>query len=126
MSKLMRIPSNIKTIGSAIRFLRERKGMSLRALGATIGVSAPFLSDLERDRRKTDKLAEIAKALDADEETLRALDGRLTQDLKDWIAANPGMIAILREMRKGGIDPSEYWRGRGPRRAGVRKGVCHG
>ena len=98
----MRIPSEVKTLGAAIKFFRERQGISLRALGATVGVSAPFLSDLERGRRKTDKLPAIAAALDVDVAILQALDGRLTQDLKDWIAENPGLIAILREAKDKG------------------------
>lgn len=101
------LPSNVKTLGDAVRFLRERKGISLRQLATQIGISAPFLSDLERDRRGTDKLQQLATALDVSVDVLQALDGRMTPDLKEWIAANPGMIAVLREMRSSGRRPDE-------------------
>jgi transcriptional regulator with XRE-family HTH domain len=79
-----------------------RKGISLRRLAAQVCVSAPFLSDLEHDRRSTTKLPGIALALGVDVAELEALSNRLTQDLKNWIAENPGLVALLREMRTSG------------------------
>lgn len=38
-------------IGPALRRQRIKKGISLRKLAEELGVSAPYLSDLERDRR---------------------------------------------------------------------------
>jgi transcriptional regulator with XRE-family HTH domain len=101
------LPSSIKTLGEAVRYLRDRKRLSLRELATKVGVSAPFLSDLERNRRSTEKLAELAAALDVSVAVLEGLDGRMTTDLKDWIAANPGMIAVLREIRASGRRPEE-------------------
>jgi transcriptional regulator with XRE-family HTH domain len=101
------LPSHVKTLGDAVRFLRERKGISLRQLAAQVGVSAPFLSDLERNRRSTEKLQELATVLEIDVGVLQGFDGRMTSDLKEWIAANPGMIAVLREMRASGRRPDE-------------------
>ncbi len=43
-------PDDIAT-GAAIRMARERAGLSLRDIGELIGVSAPYISDLERGRR---------------------------------------------------------------------------
>ena len=96
---MKKLPSEIRTLGPAVRFLREQAGLSLRELARRTGVSAPFLSDLERDRRKTTKIDELARELNSSAGVLRALEGRLSQDLRDWIAANPGMVAVLREMR---------------------------
>jgi transcriptional regulator with XRE-family HTH domain len=81
--------------------------MSLRALANKIGVSAPFLSDLEHNRRSTERLEDIAKALNVDPEELKRLDGRLTADLRDWISANPAMVALLKEMRSSNRSPQE-------------------
>ncbi|HLK15193.1 MAG TPA: helix-turn-helix transcriptional regulator [Fimbriimonadaceae bacterium] len=101
------LPTNVRTLGDAVRFLRERQGISLRQLATKVGVSAPFLSDLERNRRSTEKLDQLATALDVSVEVLQELDGRMTPDLKEWIAANPGMIAVLREIRSSGRRPDE-------------------
>ena len=101
------LPPHVKTLGDAIRFFRERKGMSLRQLASKTEISFPFLDDIERNRRSTDKLMVLAGALGIDVEVLRSFDGRVSSDLKEWIASNPGMIAVLREMIAGGCHPDE-------------------
>lgn len=62
--------------GRKVRELREKKCMTLRALARSIGVSAPFLSDLEHGRRNTDKIPELAMVLGCTEEELRVHDER--------------------------------------------------
>lgn len=101
------IPPHIRNFGEAIRYLREKKSMTLRALAEEVGVSAPFLSDIERNRRSTDKLAEFANALDVAEDELRRFDGRLSQELKDWINENPAFVALLEDLRTSGRPPEE-------------------
>lgn len=63
-----------ETLGQAIRRTRMSKGLSLRDLAYLVGVSPPFLSDLEHDRRSTRRLREIAAALGTTEEHLTARD----------------------------------------------------
>jgi DNA-binding XRE family transcriptional regulator len=48
--KVVREVDNEAT-GAEWRMLREQAGVSLRNLAQTMGVSAPYLSDLERGRR---------------------------------------------------------------------------
>ena len=74
------------TLGEAIRLLREARGLTLREVASRVPVSAPFLSDLEHNRRSTDKLTEIAKALEVDVEVIKRFDGRVSTDLKQWMA----------------------------------------
>jgi transcriptional regulator with XRE-family HTH domain len=75
--------------------------MTLRALAEKIDVSAPFLSDLEHGRRQTNKFDELAEALDVPVDELKALDGRVTE-LKDWLAENPQLVSLLKDMRDSG------------------------
>lgn len=105
MTPSSKIPHKIHTLGEAIRHLREAKGVSLRLLGKKVGVSAPFLSDLERNRRATDKLPEIAQALDVPLAELERFDTRVSADLREWITSRPGVSALLRELRDSGMDP---------------------
>jgi transcriptional regulator with XRE-family HTH domain len=42
---------SIPTFGELLRFARKAAGVSQRALAKLLGVSAPYLSDVERDRR---------------------------------------------------------------------------
>lgn len=90
------------TLGQRIRELREAKQLSLRALAEKAGVSAPFLSDLEHGRRGTEKIDEIARALGANATELRKLSGKLTPELKTWLAQNPGVVTLLQEVRASG------------------------
>lgn len=90
------------SLGEAIRSLRQKKRISLRGLAEQVGVSAPFLSDVERNRRSTDKLEAIAKILEVPIEELARLDGRISADLKEWLAERPDLVALLKELQASG------------------------
>lgn len=76
--------------------------MSLRALADKVGVSAPFLSDLEHGRRGTERAQEFARALGADPKEFEALSGKIDSEMKAWIRNNPDVIELLTEMRASG------------------------
>lgn len=96
------------TLGEYIRNEREAQGYTLRSVAKAIRVSAAFLSDLEKDRRKTNKLPEIAKALSIPLDRLQELDSRLPQSLKDWIERDPKLRAILEQIRNSKRTP-DWW-----------------
>ena len=101
MATRRKIPSGATTLGEAVRLLRTERQMTLRALADKIGVSPPFLSDLEHGRRQTNQYDALAEALGVSVEDLRKLDGRVT-DLKDWLADNPQLVELLRDIRDSG------------------------
>ena len=90
------------SLGEVIRLLREERGLSLRALAARIGVSAPFLSDVERNRRSTDKLDLLARELGVELDDLRKLDRRLSSELRQWMTDHPELSAFLEDFRRSG------------------------
>jgi transcriptional regulator with XRE-family HTH domain len=96
------LPLSARTLGEAIRTLREARKLTLRALALKVGVSAPFLSDLEHDRRKTDQLDGFADALGVPVEELRKLDVRITPEFKDWLLEQPALVAFLKDIQKSG------------------------
>lgn len=95
-------PAGAIKLGQKIRQLREEQGLSLRALAEKVGVSAPFLSDLEHGRRGTEKLSEIAKALGANSKELEKLSGKWPPELKSWLTENPSVVELLQEVRASG------------------------
>lgn len=101
------LPAEIETLGDAIRYLREKRGLTLRGLAALVEVSPPFLSDIEHNRRGTEKLAALAKELDVDVAELQRLDGRIPRDLEQWIKKNPEVVALLTELRASGREARE-------------------
>jgi hypothetical protein len=60
------------------------------------------LSDIEHDRRKTDKLRELAEALGVPLKELEELDSRVPPDLKEWLDKNPPLVSLLKELQKSG------------------------
>jgi transcriptional regulator with XRE-family HTH domain len=85
-----------------VRLLREQQGLTLRGLAEKVGVSAPFLSDVEHGRRQTDRYDELAAALHVPVDELRALDSRIPPELKDWLSANPKLVGLLKDMHSSG------------------------
>lgn len=107
MAKHAEIPDGVTTLGEAIRHLRVVRGLSLRSLAEAAGVSAPFLSDLERNRRSTDRIEQFAEALGVGPEVLQGFDTRLPSDVRAWISGNPGVATLLRDLRDSGLSPAE-------------------
>lgn len=96
--KTLRIPTSVTTFGEAIRWAREQRRLTLRGLAAAVGVSPPFQSDLEHDRRTTTRVADYATVLGVALEDLENRQG-FSRDLKDWLSKRPDLIAILRDIR---------------------------
>jgi transcriptional regulator with XRE-family HTH domain len=93
------------SLGEGIRWARERRGMTLRALAKACDLSPPFLSDLEHNRRTTNKLARIATVLEVSLEDLQQLDGRVPEDLRDWLMKHPKVIGLLRDIKDRKCSP---------------------
>jgi len=95
------------TLGREIRRLRTQSGASLRGLARTVGVSAPHLSDIERDRRRPSRelLASLARALESAGATLEGLDrldARFERDLQEWAGETPEVRLLLRRIKESG------------------------
>ena len=95
------------SLGPEIRRLRELSGVSLRGFAQRVGISAPHLSDIERDRRRPSKelLKKIAGALQSVGAThagLDRLDARFESDLKEWVAATPEVRLLLHRVKEAG------------------------
>ena len=100
------------TLGSEIRRLRTQSGTSLRRFAVAVGVSAPHLSDIERDRRRPSRelLRTIARELQpagATHAGLDRLDARFESDLQEWAAGTPEVRILLRMIKESGRPMAE-------------------
>ena len=80
------------SLGQRIHELREKADLSLRELAKQIGISAPFLSDIELGRRfpSEEVLGKLASALNVSLEELKQYDTREPiADLKRLIDSDP-------------------------------------
>mgnify|MGYP001252824343 CR=1 FL=1 len=76
-------------------------GVSLREFARRVGMSAPFLSDIEAGRRNpgADVLARIASELGAPLEQLEAEDTRLQPEMRRWVESEPELGRMLRTLK---------------------------
>ena len=98
-----------KTFGELLTFLREQKDVTLRELARGIGVSAPFLSDVEKGRRAAltaERLEKVVAVLHLDSEEKTALydaagkqKNSIPPDLPDYFMEHEYVSAALRTAR---------------------------
>ena len=103
----------MKTLGQHIRELREEKDLSLREFAKRLGLSAPFVSDIELGRRfPSDNVFEkIARVLGAPQDDLRAYDVRIpVSELKRLAQDDPAYGVVLRKLADKKISPEEIIR----------------
>lgn len=89
------------TFGEQVRKAREDKRMTLRSLARALDISAPFLSDVEHDRRSmTEEMTKrMAGLLDVDPMLFEAARG-YSRDIAEWLKNNPEIVQLLREARR--------------------------
>jgi transcriptional regulator with XRE-family HTH domain len=97
------------TFGEYLKHKREEKQISLREVARTLGVSAPFLSDVENNRRgplTEERLADLAKVLNLNEKEQAEMydivgkqKGLLAPDLNPYVTERPYVNAALRTAR---------------------------
>lgn len=103
--------------GDRIRELRNEKDLSLRDLAKLIGVSAPFLTDVENRRRypAEDTLAKLVVALGTTVEDLKTYDNRPpTKELTELADEDVGYAfafrRIMDSVKSRGLSPQELER----------------
>jgi transcriptional regulator with XRE-family HTH domain len=80
------------SLGQRLHELRDRADLSLRELAKKVGISGPFLSDIELGRRfpSEEILAKLARALNVPLEELKKYDNREPiADLKRLMDSDP-------------------------------------
>ncbi|HEY1477596.1 MAG TPA: helix-turn-helix transcriptional regulator [Chthoniobacterales bacterium] len=80
------------SLGQRLHELRDSADLSLRELAKQIGISAPFLSDIELGRRfpSEEILAKLARALSVSVDDLKQYDNRAPiADLKRLMDSDP-------------------------------------
>jgi len=91
-----------ETFGEAVRRQRLAKGLGVRELARALGLSAPYISDIEYDRRVPSEtvLRALANVLGADLEALMALSGRLGDQAEDYLRRTPAARELVRVLAK--------------------------
>ena len=100
--------------GSYIRALREKKNIGQRELARTLGISASYLNDIEKNNRvapRPEITRAMAEVLEADLEKLFDLAGQsrntIPADVDEIIANTPETVPLLRAIATYGLDGSQ-------------------
>ena len=91
----------MQTLGTRLRELREKNGISLRNLAARVHITPPYLSDIELDRRHpSDRvLGDLARALRTPVDDLRQHDPKsLLAEIQRRIATDANYAQALRRV----------------------------
>lgn len=94
-----------KDVGTLLRDARQKRGLTLRAVAAQVGISVSFLSDVERGLRSTSHYAKLAEVLGISVVDILAAQKTIPPDLAQWITQNPKLLAYLRDCKERGVDP---------------------
>lgn len=100
---------NELSFGEFLTQLREEKDVTMRELARKIGVSAPFLSDVEKNRRapltaeRLEKVATVLGLSEAEKAEMYDLAGKqrntIAPDLPEYIMEHDYVSAALRTAR---------------------------
>ena len=120
MSEIKVSDMNNLNFGEFLQNKREDKGITLRRMAEMLGVSAPFLSDVEKGRRNSldmDKLALLKQILnlsDDEYQTMLNLAGKqrktVAPDLPEYIMDRDYVSAALRTARDLDAGEAEWQR----------------
>jgi transcriptional regulator with XRE-family HTH domain len=114
----MRVGRGNMNFGEFIADKRISRGLTLRSMAEELGISAPYLTDVEKDRRypfDPDKLELLAKLLGMSPEekaTMYDLAGKkrneVAPDLPEYIIKRDYVSAALRTARDLGAGEAEW------------------
>lgn len=93
-----------ETFGVRVRRRRMEKNITLRRFAELMGVSATYISQVERDEFKPpveEKIREIARLLDENEDEMLALADKVPSDLPGIIQKHPKEVAAFLRTAKG-------------------------
>lgn len=106
------------SFGLYIASLRKRSRLTLRDAAARIGISAAYLSDIEKGRRypfAADRIEKFASLTDCTEEERRRLydlagqdRGTISEDVGSYLRDNTYLFAALRTAKSLNADESDW------------------
>lgn len=99
--------------GQRLRDLRKQKNLSQRDLAARLGIDFTYLSKIEGGRLDPPSeviIRRIAQVLEADEDELINLAGKVPKDLKAVLEESPQAVELLRVLSERKLPDEAYRR----------------
>lgn len=88
-------------LGTTLKALRQRAGLTHRELAQAIGVTRTFITQVENNSLipSSARLQQLATVLNGDFDQLTLLAGRIPPDVVDTLRAKPALISTIRLSR---------------------------
>jgi HTH-type transcriptional regulator, competence development regulator len=99
--------------GQRLRDLRKQKNLSQRDLAARVGIDFTYLSKIEGGRLDPPSeviIQRLAQVLEADEDELINLAGKVPKDLKAVLEESPQAVELLRVLSERKLPDEAYRR----------------
>ena len=99
--------------GQRLRNLRKQKNLSQRDLAARVGIDFTYLSKIEGGRLDPPSeviIQRIAQVLEADEDELINLAGKVPKELKNVLEESPQAVELLRVLSERKLPDEAYRR----------------
>lgn len=108
----MRQLNRYVTLGHEVRATRLGKSIGLRELARRLGITAPYLVDIEADRRMPSEpvVRRLANELELDATDLMDRAGRLGEETDRYLARRPTARLLLRRLAAVDLGESELRR----------------
>ena len=107
---------NVNTFGSYIRNQRISKKISQRDLAKKLGISAPYLNDIEKNKRfapRMEIVSVISNILEADLEILHDLAAKskntIPADIEHLLIEKPEVVSLLRSINFHNLKKKKIW-----------------
>lgn len=97
--------------GKRLRELRKQKNISQRDLAAQVGIDFTYLSKIEGGRLappSEEVIGHLAQVLEADENELINLAGKVPKDLKAVLEESPQAVELLRVLSERKLPDETY------------------
>ncbi len=97
--------------GQRLRDLRKQKNLSQRDLAAQVGIDFTYLSKIEGGRLDPPSegiIRRLAQVLEADEDELINLAGKVPKDLKAVLEESPQAVELLRVLSERKLPEETY------------------
>ena len=100
----------MKSFGDTIRNLRTAQDLGLRQTAIKVGISAAYLSRIERNKERPPRpeiIKELARVLAADPDVLFRLSSSTDPDVVDYLHGQPDVMILLRHIQKNNFSATD-------------------
>lgn len=93
----------VVSFGNELRNIRKYKGLKAKDVAELVGVSAMYISEIERDKKipSDELITKLSKIYGVEEKELFEGFKRVSEDMLDELTNNPNLFDVIFEVSRG-------------------------